>query len=94
MTYCVVYIFKMANLQGTVNLISSGVQYALIIIFSSIMFFFVDKIGRRTLLVWGAIATGLLSLRCRGYLGSALRICTRYESFPHYSHESKFTNNS
>jgi hypothetical protein len=39
MTYYVVYIFYMANLQGNVNLISSGVQYALFII-SSIMFLF------------------------------------------------------
>jgi MFS family permease len=60
MTYYVVYIFYMANLQGNVNLISSGVQYALFIIFSSIMFFFVDKIGRRTLLVWGAVTMGTL----------------------------------
>jgi hypothetical protein len=55
MTYYVVYIFAMAGLEGNIKLISSGVQYALFIIFSSIMFFFVDKIGRRTLLVWGAL---------------------------------------
>ena len=52
------YIFAMAGLTGNTKLISSGVQYALFIIFSSIMFFFVDKIGRRTLLVWGAISMG------------------------------------
>jgi uncharacterized membrane protein YwaF len=60
----------MANLKGNINLISSGVQYALFIIFSSIMFFFVDKIGRRTLLVWGAIAMGFCHFVVGGVLGA------------------------
>jgi MFS family permease len=69
MTYYVVYIFAMAGLKGNIKLISSGVQYALFIIFSSIMFFFVDKIGRRTLLVWGAVAMGICHLVVAGMLG-------------------------
>ncbi|KAH7095904.1 general substrate transporter [Paraphoma chrysanthemicola] len=69
MTYYVVYIFYMANLSGNVNLLASGVQYALFIIFSSIMFFFVDKIGRRTLLVWGAITMGFCHFVVGGTLG-------------------------
>lgn len=70
MTYYVVYIFYMAGLQGNVNLISSGVQYALFIIFSTIMFFFVDKIGRRTLLVYGAIAMSVCHFVVGGTLGA------------------------
>lgn len=70
MTYYVVYIFYMANLEGNVNLISSGVQYALFIIFSTIMFFFVDKIGRRTLLVWGAVSMGFCHFVVGGVLGA------------------------
>ncbi|KAF1953322.1 general substrate transporter [Byssothecium circinans] len=70
MTYYVVYIFYMANLSGNVNLVSSGVQYALFIIFSSIMFFFVDKIGRRALLVYGAIAMGVCHMVVGGVLGA------------------------
>lgn len=69
MTYYVVYIFYMANLDTGVNLIASGVQYALFIIFSSIMFFFVDKIGRRTLLVWGAISMAFCHFVVGGVLG-------------------------
>lgn len=76
MTYYVVYIFYMANLKGNVNLISSGVQYALFIIFSTIMFFFVDKIGRRPLLVYGAIAMGVCHYVVGGVLG------TYYEYVP------------
>ncbi|KAF2131463.1 general substrate transporter [Dothidotthia symphoricarpi CBS 119687] len=70
MTYYVVYIFTMANLSGNINLISSGVQYALFIIFSSIMFVFVDKIGRRTLLIWGAVAMGVCHMVVGGTLGA------------------------
>ncbi|CAN9219337.1 unnamed protein product [Alternaria alternata] len=70
MTYYVVYIFAMAGLQGNTKLISSGVQYALFIIFSSIMFFFVDKIGRRTLLVWGAITMAFCHFVVGGVSGA------------------------
>lgn len=70
MTYYVVYIFAMAGLSGNTKLISSGVQYALFIIFSSIMFFFVDKIGRRTLLFWGAITMAICHFVVGGTLGA------------------------
>jgi hypothetical protein len=38
MTYYVVYIFMMAGLEGNINLIASGVQYALFIVFTTVMF--------------------------------------------------------
>ncbi|KAF2120482.1 general substrate transporter [Lophiotrema nucula] len=44
--------------------------YALFIIFSTVMFFLVDKIGRRTLLVWGAIAMGFCHFVVSGTLGA------------------------
>ncbi|KAF2639813.1 general substrate transporter [Massarina eburnea CBS 473.64] len=83
MTYYVVYIFYMANLSGNVNLISSGVQYALFIIFSTIMFFFVDKIGRRTLLVYGALAMGICHMVVGGVLGA------HYTYVPEGVHDDK-----
>ncbi|KZM22896.1 substrate-specific transmembrane transporter [Ascochyta rabiei] len=60
----------MANLSGNVNLIAGGVQYALFIIFSSIMFFFVDKIGRRTLLIYGALAMAFCHFVVGGVMGA------------------------
>jgi len=51
MTYYVVYIFEMANLTGNVGLVSSGVQYAIFIIGTAATFFFIDRTGRRPLLV-------------------------------------------
>ena len=70
MTYYVVYVFQMAGLTGNVNLISSGVQYALFIIFNSIDFFFVDKTGRRPLLIYGALGMGICQFVVVGVLGS------------------------
>ncbi|KAF2146382.1 uncharacterized protein K452DRAFT_341028 [Aplosporella prunicola CBS 121167] len=70
MTYYIVYVFKMADLSGNVNLIASGIQYALFIIFTTIMFFYVDKVGRRQLLVWGAIAMSFCHFVVGGVLGA------------------------
>lgn len=70
MTYYVVYIFMMADLKGDINLIASGIQYALFIIFTTVMFFYIDKAGRRNLLVWGAIAMGVCHFIVGGVLSS------------------------
>ncbi|RFU26062.1 hypothetical protein B7463_g10267, partial [Scytalidium lignicola] len=70
MTYYVVYVFQMAGLTGNVNLISSGIQYALFIIFTTVVFFFIDKTGRRPLLIYGAIGMGICQLVVGGVMGS------------------------
>ena len=74
MTYYVVYIFSMAGLTGNINLISSGVQYALFIIFSTIMFFYIDKTGRRPLLIYGALAMGFCHLVVGGILSAGVSV--------------------
>lgn len=70
MTYYVVYIFMMAGLTGNINLIASGVQYALFIIFTSIMFFYIDRTGRRQLLIYGALAMGACHFVVGGILSA------------------------
>ena len=70
MTYYVVYVFQMAGLTGNINLISSGVQYALFIVFTSIVFFFIDTTGRRPLLIYGALGMGTCMFVVGGVLGN------------------------
>ena len=60
----------MAGLTGNINLISSGVQYALFIIFTTVMFFYVDKTGRRTLLIGGAIGMAICHFVVGGVLSA------------------------
>ena len=60
----------MAGLTGNINLISGGVQYALFIIFTGIVFFFIDNTGRRPLLIYGAIGMGVCMFVVGGVLGT------------------------
>lgn len=70
----VVYIFAMADLSGNINLISSGVQYALFIIFTTFIFFYIDKTGRRPLLIYGAIAMGVCHFVVGGVLSAGVYV--------------------
>jgi hypothetical protein len=58
-----------SNLTRNADLTSSGVQYALFIIFTSVIFFFVDKTGRRPLLIYGAIGLGICQFVVGGIMG-------------------------
>jgi len=60
----------MAGLSGNINLIASGVQYALFIIFTTVMFFYIDKTGRRPLLIYGALAMGTCHFVVGGLLSA------------------------
>ena len=48
----------MANLEGNINLIASSINYVLALICTIIAFFYINKTGRRPLLIYGAIAMG------------------------------------
>ncbi|EXJ92753.1 hypothetical protein A1O3_01305 [Capronia epimyces CBS 606.96] len=73
-TYYVVYIFMMAGLTGNINLVASGVQYALFIIFTTIMFFYIDRVGRRPLLIYGALAMGACHFVVGGILSAGQNV--------------------
>jgi hypothetical protein len=70
MVYYMVYVFSMAGLHGNINLISSGIQYAIFIIFTVFTFFFIDYTGRRPLLIYGAIGMGVCHFVVGGVLGT------------------------
>ena len=70
MTYYVVYVFYMAGLTDNANLVASGVQYAAFIVFTLVTFVFIDKTGRRPLLIYGAIGMGVCHFVVGGVLGS------------------------
>jgi len=52
----------------------SVMQYALFIIFTTIMFFFIDKIGRRPLLIYGALAMGACHFTVGGILSAGVNV--------------------
>jgi hypothetical protein len=60
----------MANLTGNILLVSSGVQYALFIVFTTAVFFFIDRTGRRPLLLYGAMGMGICHFIVGGILGT------------------------
>ncbi|KEZ44177.1 hypothetical protein SAPIO_CDS3103 [Scedosporium apiospermum] len=68
--YYIVYVFQMANLTGNINLISSGIQYAVFIVFTTIMFFFIDSSGRRGLLIYGALGMSVCHFVVGAMLGA------------------------
>ncbi|ROV89290.1 hypothetical protein VSDG_09102 [Cytospora chrysosperma] len=73
MVYYLNYIAEMAGLKGNVAMVTSGIQYAVFIIFTGATFFFVDKVGRRTLLIWGAIGMGICHFVVGGVMGGFKR---------------------
>ncbi|KAI2635272.1 general substrate transporter [Xylaria nigripes] len=68
--YYLTYVFLIAGLQGNIDLVASGVQYALFIVFTTVMFFFIDRTGRRNLLMAGGIGMGICHFVIGGVLGA------------------------
>lgn len=60
----------MAGLTGDVGMVTSGIQYAVFIIFTFIMWLFIDKTGRRTLLVYGALGMAFCHFVIGGVMGA------------------------
>jgi hypothetical protein len=60
----------MAGLTGNINLISSGIQYAIFLIGTAGTFFFIDRTGRRPLLIYGALSMATCFFVVGGMLGA------------------------
>ncbi|KAF5023403.1 hypothetical protein F66182_4560 [Fusarium sp. NRRL 66182] len=60
MLYYLVYIFNMAGMTGNTALTSSIIQYVIFLVTTGLVLPLIDRLGRRPLLVGGAIICGIL----------------------------------
>ncbi|PSN68523.1 sugar transporter [Corynespora cassiicola Philippines] len=68
--YYVVYVFQMAGLSGDVNLYSSAIQYVIFLVTTGLILPFIDRIGRRVLLLAGSILCMILHFAIAGTMAS------------------------
>ncbi|KAK7535937.1 sugar transporter [Phyllosticta citribraziliensis] len=68
--YYIVYVFEMAGLTGNVNLYSSAIQYVIFLVTTGITLLFIEKVGRRQLLFYGAIVMMALNFAVAGMMAN------------------------
>lgn len=68
MMYYIVYVFNMAGLTGNVNLYSSAIQYVIFLVTTGVTLCFIERVGRRQLLLYGAVAMGALNFAVAGIM--------------------------
>ncbi|KAK6457887.1 high-affinity glucose transporter [Scheffersomyces xylosifermentans] len=70
MMYYIVYIFNMAGYENNANLVASSIQYILNTVATVPALYLMDKIGRRRLLIGGAIFMMIFQFGVAGILGN------------------------
>ncbi|KAG7411478.1 High-affinity glucose transporter [Fusarium oxysporum f. sp. rapae] len=60
MLYYLVYIFNMAGMTGNTALTSSIIQYVIFLVTTGVVLPYIDRLGRRPLLISGALICGVL----------------------------------
>ncbi|KAG7660423.1 HGT1 [[Candida] subhashii] len=70
MMYYIVYIFQMAGYSGNANLVASSIQYVLNTICTVPALYFFDKVGRRPLLMGGAVMMMIFQFGVAGILAT------------------------
>ncbi|KAJ5216617.1 High-affinity glucose transporter [Penicillium cinerascens] len=68
--YYVVYIFEMAGMTGNTTLWSSAIQYVIFLVTTGVMLPFIDRIGRRTLLLTGSVCCMAVHFTIAGVMAS------------------------
>lgn len=68
MMYYIRYIFEMAGYEGDANLVASSIQYVLFAVGTAFILPFIDRFGRRPLLMFGAAAMMGLQFAVGGIL--------------------------
>ncbi|KGR15347.1 high-affinity glucose transporter [Candida albicans P57072] len=69
MMYYIVYIFQMAGYSGNSNLVASSIQYVINTCVTVPALYFIDKVGRRPLLIGGATMMMAFQFGLAGILG-------------------------
>jgi len=69
MMYYIVYIFQMAGYSGNSNLVASSIQYVLNTVTTVPSLWLFDKLGRRKLLIGGALSMMAFQFAVAGILG-------------------------
>ena len=70
MMYYVVYVFSMAGLTGNTTLYSSAIQYVIFLVTTGIILPYIDRVGRRTLLLIGAVSSLILHFTIAGVMAT------------------------
>ena len=68
--YYVVYIFEMAGMSGNATLTSSIIQYIIFLVTTGFMLPIIDRIGRRFLLLSGAVICMILHFTIAGLMAA------------------------
>ncbi|KAF4973573.1 hypothetical protein FZEAL_9292 [Fusarium zealandicum] len=68
MLYYLVYVFNMAGMTGNVALTSSIIQYVIFLVTTGVVLPFIDRLGRRWLLIIGAIICAVLHFASGGIM--------------------------
>ncbi|KAF7168368.1 hypothetical protein CNMCM6106_003606 [Aspergillus hiratsukae] len=68
--YYVVYIFQMANMPGNTVLYSSAIQYVIFVVTTGVILPYIDRIGRRKLLLSGSVICMALHFTIAGIMAS------------------------
>ncbi|OQE36321.1 hypothetical protein PENCOP_c012G03193 [Penicillium coprophilum] len=68
--YYVVYIFEMAGMTGNTTLWSSAIQYVIFLVTTGIMLPFIDRVGRRSLLLLGSVTCMVVHFIIAGVMAS------------------------
>ncbi|KAJ5708824.1 hypothetical protein N7493_010158 [Penicillium malachiteum] len=70
MMYYIVYIFEMAGLTGNTTLLSASIQYIVNVIMTLPALILIDRLPRRRLFIFGALAMGVLQFTQAGLMAS------------------------
>ncbi|GLI76638.1 hypothetical protein PoHVEF18_004912 [Penicillium ochrochloron] len=68
--YYVVYIFEMAGMTGNTTLWSSAIQYVLFLVTTGVMLPYIDRVGRRKLLLIGSVTCMVIHFVIAGVMAS------------------------